>query len=63
LNRNWQVQILYDFIDTQEIQFEHTGQYDIIQPLPFLCLEQKNKTLGDYFENSTNELVHIREKM
>jgi len=62
-DRNWQVQILYDFIDTQEIQFEHTGQYDIIQPLPFLCLEQKNKTLGDYFENSTNELVHIREKM
>jgi len=38
-----------------------TVGYDLIQPRPFLCLDDKEKTLEDYFPGSDQELIQIRE--
>jgi len=61
-NNTDKVQALYDYIDTQDVTFDKaTIKYDLIQPRPFLCLEDQNKTINDYFEGSTHERVQIRE--
>jgi len=55
-------QVLYDYIDTQDIAYDkNTVRYDLIQPRPFLVLDDKNKTLNDYFEGSSQEILQIRE--
>jgi len=59
---NDKVQILYDYIDTRDIQFDPTTvRYDLMQPRPFLCLDDKEKTLNDYFEGSDHEVIVVRE--
>jgi len=55
-------QVLYDYIDTKDIQFDaSTARYDLMQPRPFLCLDDNNKPIGEYFEGSNNEVITIRE--
>jgi len=53
---------LYDFIDSKDIQFDpSTKRYDLMQPRPFLCLEDLNKSISEYFEGSNHEVITIRE--
>jgi len=55
-------QALYDYVDTKDVQFDaSTKNYDLMQPRPFLCLDDKNKNIGEYFEGSNSEVVTIRE--
>jgi len=55
-------QVLYDYVDTKDIQFDaSTARYDLMQPRPFLCLDDNNKPIGEYFEGSNNEVITIRE--
>jgi len=56
------VESLYDYVDTLEIQFDKTTiKYDLMQPRPFLCLDDKSKSVGDYFDGSAPEVINIRE--
>lgn len=57
------VQILFDFIQTNEdIKFEYSDKFDIIRNLPFLELsENKNKFIGDVFDNSEQEVLYVKE--
>jgi hypothetical protein len=49
-------------VDTLEIKFDSTTtRYDLMQPRPFLCLDDKNKAIGDYFDGSAPEVINIRE--
>jgi hypothetical protein len=53
---------LYGFVDSLEIKFDaSTKSYDLMQPRPFLCLNDKQKTIGEYFEESDHEVVQVRE--
>jgi len=55
-------QVLYDYVDTKDIQFDaSTARYDLMQPRPFLCLDDNNKPIGEYFEGSNNEVITVRE--
>jgi hypothetical protein len=60
---NTKVQLLYDFIDTQDIKFDNHPVYDLIQPNPFVSVTDKEKTINDYFEGSDHEVLHIREQI
>jgi len=62
-DKNWPVSVLYDYIDTLEIKFEDSKQYDLIQPLPFLSLENKDNKISDYFGDSNNEIIQVRERV
>lgn len=46
-----------------DLKFEETEVYDLIQPMPFLCLEDREKTIGDYFGDSQQETLVVREKI
>jgi len=53
---------LYDYVDTHDVEFDKTTvRYDLMQPRPFVVLEDKEKTINDYFEGSNHEVIHIRE--
>jgi len=62
-DRNNRVQVLYDYVDVQDVQFEHTNVYDLIQPHPFVSLSDKEKTINDYFEGSSHENLNVREQV
>jgi len=56
------VQVLYDYVDTKDVEFDKTTiRYDLMQPRPFVVLEDKEKTINEYFEGSNHEVIHIRE--
>lgn len=38
-----------------------TGQWDLMQPRPLLVLDNKDKSIGEYFEGSDNEVITVRE--
>jgi len=61
-NSNDKAQALYDYIDTKDVEFDaSTKRYDLMQPRPFLCLDDLNKPVGEYFEGSNSEVITIRE--
>jgi len=62
-NRQTGVQVLYDYLDVQDLKFESSANYDLIQPNPFTCLSDKGKTINDYFEGSDHEVLTIREQV
>jgi len=42
-DRQTKIQVIYDYVDVQEIKFDTSPIYDLIQPTPFLCLSDKEK--------------------
>lgn len=47
---------------SKELKFEgDSGKWDLMQPRPLLVLDNKEKTLGDYFEGSDQEVITVRE--
>ena len=55
--------MLYDYIEVNDVKFEQNSAFDLIQPHPFMSLSDKNKTLNDIFEDSANEILHVREQI
>lgn len=53
--------MLYTFIETLE-GLSWKGQFDIIRTMPSLNLsDKKTNKIGEIFEDSTQELFHVRE--
>ena len=55
--------MLYDYIDVNNVKFEQNNAYDLIQPNPFISVTDKNKLINDIFEDSANEILHVREQI
>ena len=55
--------MMYTYIETcEDLPFKATTQFDIIRTMPPLNLSnKKEKTIGEVFEDSEQELLHIRE--
>ncbi len=43
------IQYVYDFIETCEIDFECRDSFSLLQTFPRLSLDDKEKTLAEYF--------------